>query len=350
MANFERRDRLAREAEEAQRLGPAATRSADSRGRLQPEEPDEFRTAFERDRDRILHSKAFRRLKHKTQVFINPDGDHFITRLSHTLQVTQISRSIAAALSLNESLSEAIALGHDVGHSPFGHTGEVALSPYFPGSGWHHAAQSVRIFDVLEHLNLSWEVRDGIRAHSWKIEPPPSTPEAMTVRYGDRIAYLTHDALDAMRAGVLSPDDFPVRALDRFGPPGRTWIDEMISAVVEESLRTGDVRMDSPTLEVMTELRTFMFERVYLSPEQRVHTEPAIALIHRLVDYHLDHPDELPDSYRDPDADITTQVVDQVAGMTDRYAVFVDERLFGPQKPDSQLALIGSTGTAARID
>jgi dGTPase len=327
-ANLVRRDRLAREAEEA-RLAPVATRSASSRGRLVAEEPDEFRTVFERDRDRILHSKAFRRLKHKTQVFINPDGDHFITRLSHTLQVTQISRSIAAALSLNESLSEAIALGHDVGHSPFGHTGEEALSPYFPGSAWHHAAQSVRIFDVLEHLNLTWEVRDGIRAHSWKIEPPPATPEAMTVRYGDRIAYLTHDALDALRARVLSPKDFPARALDRFGPPGREWIDEMISAVIDESMRTGDVRMDAPTLEVMIELRQFMFDRVYLSPDQRIHTEPAVALIRRLVDYHLEHPDELPTSYRDSDADLTTQVVDYVAGMTDRYAVMVHERLFG---------------------
>ncbi len=198
-----RRDRVEREVEEFQQLSIAATHSANTRGRVREEEPDEFRTAFERDRDRILHSKAFRRLKHKTQVFINPDGDHFITRLSHTLQVTQISRSLAAALSLNEALAEAIALGHDVGHSPFGHTGEAALSPYFPGGEWHHAAQSVRIFEVLEDLNLSWEVLDGIRAHSWKIEPPPSTPEAMTVRYGDRIAYLTHDALDAMRAGVL---------------------------------------------------------------------------------------------------------------------------------------------------
>jgi dGTPase len=344
-----RRDRAAREAEEAARLAPAATPSAVSRGREQPEVPDEFRTAFERDRDRILHSKAFRRLKHKTQVFINPDGDHFITRLSHTLQVTQISRAIAAALSLNETLAEAIALGHDVGHSPFGHTGEEALSPYFPPDGWHHAAQSVRIFEKLEHLNLTWEVRDGIRAHSWKIEPPPSTPEAMTVRYGDRIAYLTHDALDAIRAGVLGGDDIPQTALDRFGPPGRRWIDEMINAVIAESLDSGEVRMDAQTLAVMNELRDFMFERVYLSPDQRTHTEPAVALIRRLVDYHLDHPDELPDSYRDPGADLTTQVVDHVAGMTDRYAVVVDERLFGP-RPDSQLALIGSTGSGARID
>lgn len=323
-----RRDRAVREAEE-KKLAPAATRAADSRGRANPEQPDEFRTAFERDRDRILHSKAFRRLKHKTQVFINPDGDHFITRLSHTLQVTQISRGIAAALSLNETLAEAIALGHDVGHSPFGHTGEEALSPYFPETGWHHAAQSVRIFDVLEHVNLTWEVRDGIRAHSWKIEPPPATPEAMTVRYGDRIAYLTHDALDALRAGVLSPEDFPPRALERFGPPGRVWIDEMINAVIDESLASGEVRMDAPTLEVMNELREFMFERVYLSAAQRAHTDPAIALIRRLVDYYLANPEELPDSYRDADADLTTQVVDHVAGMTDRYAVMIDERLAG---------------------
>ena len=325
---FVRRDRLAREAEE-DRLAPAATRSINSRGRVRAEPVDEFRTAFERDRDRILHSKAFRRLKHKTQVFINPEGDHYVTRLSHTLQVTQISRALAAALTLNESLAEAIALGHDVGHSAFGHTGEEALSPYFPDKGWHHAAQSVRIFETLEDLNLTWEVRDGIRAHSWKIEPPPGTPEAMTVRYGDRIAYLTHDALDALRAGVLEPSDFPPRALKRFGEPGRLWIDEMINAVIDETLRAGEVRMDAPTLEVMNELRTFMFERVYLSPTQRTHTDYAVAVLRRLVDHHVDNPDEIPDSYRDSDADLTTQVVDYVAGMTDRFALQAHDRLFG---------------------
>jgi len=325
---FIRRDRLAREAEE-EHLAPAATRSRNSRGRARPEPPDEYRTAFERDRDRILHSKAFRRLKHKTQVFINPEGDHYVTRLTHTLQVTQISRALAAALTLNESLAEAIALGHDVGHSAFGHTGEEALSPYFPDTGWHHAAQSVRIFESLESLNLTWEVRDGIRAHSWKIDPPPGTPEAMTVRYGDRIAYLTHDALDALRAGVLEPTDFPARALDRFGPPGREWIDEMINAVIDESLRTGRVEMDAPTLEVMNELRTFMFDRVYLSPAQRVHTDYAVGVLRRLVDHHLDHPEEIPDTYRDTDADLTTQVVDYVAGMTDRFALQAHDRLFG---------------------
>jgi dGTPase len=325
---FVKRDRVAREAEE-ELLAPAATRSKNSRGRVRPEQPDEFRTAFERDRDRILHSKAFRRLKHKTQVFINPEGDHYVTRLTHTLQVTQISRALAAALSLNESLSEAIALGHDVGHSAFGHTGEEALSPYFPDRGWHHAAQSVRIFETLEDLNLTWEVRDGIRAHSWKIVPPPGTPEAMTVRYGDRIAYLTHDALDALRAGVLEPIDFPKRALKRFGPPGREWVDQMINAVIDESLRTGVVQMEPATLDVMNELRTFMFDRVYLSPTQRVHTDYAVGVLRRLVDHHLEHPDEIPDSYRDSDADLTTQVVDYVAGMTDRFALQVHDRLFG---------------------
>ncbi len=275
-----------------------------------------------------MHSKAFRRLKHKTQVFINPEGDHFLTRLTHTLQVTQISRALAAALGLNEPLAEAIALGHDVGHSPFGHTGEEALSPYFPGE-CHHAAQSVRLFEVLEDLNLTWEVRDGIRAHSWKIEPPPATPEAMCVRYGDRIAYLTHDALDAMRAGVLSASDFPPTTRERFGPPGRVWIDAMITAVIDESLSAGTVSMDEQTLGAMNELRDFMFERVYLSEEQRLHTKAAIEVIRRLMDYHLEHPEKIPDSYRDTDADLVIQAADYIAGMTDRYALNIHERLFG---------------------
>jgi dGTPase len=316
------------EAQEHERLSPLAAFSATA-VREREEEESPVRTRFQRDRDRILHSKPFRRLKHKTQVFINPEGDHFVTRLTHTLQVTQISRSLAAALSLNEALAEAIALGHDVGHSPFGHTGEEALSPYFPERGWHHAAQSVRIFEVLEDMNLTWEVRDGIRAHSWKIEPPPATQEAMCVRYGDRIAYLTHDALDAMRASVLSASDFPNAVRARFGEPGRVWIDAMINAVLEESLVAGEVRMDLPTLAVMNELREFMFERVYLSEAQRLHTRAAVDLIKRLVDYHLDHPDRIPGTYRDTDADEVTQVVDYVAGMTDRFALQVNDELFG---------------------
>jgi dGTPase len=291
------------------------------------EEPDAFRTAFERDRDRIIHSKAFRRLKHKTQVFLNPEGDHFVTRLTHTLHVAQIARALAAALSLNETLAEAIALGHDVGHTPFGHTGEEALSPYFPPDGWHHAAQSVRVYDVLEDLNLTWEVRDGIRAHSWRIAPPPATPEAFCVRYADRIAYLTHDALDALRAGVLQPDDFPPAMLARFGQPGRVWIGEMIEAVVEQSLLVGEVRMDEETLAVMNDLRAFMFERVYLSPALRVEQERAISLIRELMDHHLDHPREIPATYREHAAPLVVQAADYVAGMTDRFALTVHERL-----------------------
>jgi dGTPase len=320
-----RRDRLAREAEE-ERLSPLATRSSASRGRERPESPDELRTAFERDRDRIIHAKAFRRLKHKTQVFINPDGDHFVTRLTHTLQVAQIARALAAALSLNETLAEAIALGHDVGHTPFGHTGEEALSPYFPPDGWHHAAQSVRVFEVLEDLNLSWEVRDGIRAHSWRISPPPATPEAFCVRYADRIAYLSHDALDAIRAGVLQPDSFPRAVVARFGAPGRVWIGEMIEAVVDHSVLVGEVRMDDQTLAVMHDLRDFMFDRVYQSPDQRGQQLRAIRTLRELVDHHLAHPGEIPDTYREHEALLVVQVADYVAGMTDRFALSVHER------------------------
>jgi dGTPase len=324
-----RRDRVAREAEE-ERLSPAATRSVASRGRTRPEPPDEFRTAFERDRDRIIHSKAFRRLKHKTQVFLNPEGDHFVTRLTHTMQVTQVARALAAALSLNEPLAEAIALGHDVGHSPFGHTGEDALSPYFAPEEWHHAAQSVRIFEVLEDQNLTWEVRDGIRAHSWKVDPPPITPEAFCVRFADRIAYLAHDALDALRAGVLDRDAFPADVRERFGEPGKDWIGSMISAVIDESLRTGAVRMDEATLGVMNQLRDFMFANVYQSAEQQRQQRRAIAVIRDLMDWHLEHPEEIPDTYRQHDAALVVQAADYIAGMTDRFALATHDRLFRP--------------------
>ena len=325
-----RRDRLAREEEESRQLSQAATRSSDSRGRARPEEPDPYRTAFERDRDRIIHSKAFRRLKHKTQVFLNPEGDHFVTRLTHTMQVTQVARSLASALSLNEALAEAIALGHDVGHSPFGHTGEDALSPFFAPDEWHHAAQSVRIFEVLEDANLTWEVRDGIRAHSWKIEPPPSTPEAFCVRFADRIAYLAHDALDAVRAGVLDRGALPPAVVERFGEPGREWIGAMINAVIDESLRTGAVRMDEPTLEVMNELREFMFDRVYHDAELLRQQRWAIAVIRDLMGWHIEHPEDIPDSYRQHDASPVVQAADYIAGMTDRFALATHDRLFRP--------------------
>ena len=327
---FSLRDRATREAEEGARLAPAAFRSADSRGRARPEQPDRLRTAFQRDRDRVMHSKAFRRLKHKTQVFVNPEGDHYVTRLTHTIQVTQIARALATALSLNEDLAEAIGLGHDVGHSPFGHTGEEALSPYFPTTGgWHHAAQSVRIYEVLEDLNLSWEVRDGIRAHSWKIDPPPATQEAHCVRYADRIAYLTHDALDAMRAGLLAEADFPAAIRARFGPPGSEWIAGMIDAVIAGSLHHGEVRMEDDVLAEMNELRDFMFEHVYLAPVQRAPQAAAIDVIRRLMDHHLAHPEDIPASYRDNDADRVTQATDYIAGMTDRFALSTHQRIYG---------------------
>ena len=324
-----RRDRTTREAEEG-RLSLAATRSTASRGRERREEPDEFRTAFERDRDRIIHSKAFRRLKHKTQVFLNPEGDHYVTRLTHTMQVTQVARALASALSLNEPLAEAIALGHDVGHSPFGHTGEEALSPYFDPNEWHHAAQSVRVFEVLEDANLTWEVRDGIRAHSWKIDPPPATPEAYCVRFADRIAYLAHDALDALRAATLNREAFPAPVLERFGEPGKAWINSMITAVIDESLETGAVRMDADTLGVMNLLRDFMFEHVYQSAEQLRQQRRAVSVIRDLMDWHLEHPDEIPDSYRQDEASPQTQAADYIAGMTDRYALATHDRLFRP--------------------
>jgi dGTPase len=323
-------DRAARERAEEQ-LGRAAARSARTRGRARPEPEDELRTAYERDRDRILHAKAFRRLKHKTQVFLHPDGDHFVTRLTHTLQVTQVARSLATALSLNETLAEAIALAHDVGHSPFGHIGEQALDPYVEG-GWHHAAQGVRIVEVLEDLNLTWEVRDGVRAHSWKISPPPSTREGECVRYADRIGYLSHDALDAVRAGVLRVGDLPARARSLFGEPGSAMVGSMIDAVVEGSLSPantgGAVVMAADALEAMAELRAFMFARVYESDTAAGQKNVAIDVIRRLVDHHLAHPELIPASYRDNEADAVTQVVDYVTGMTDRFALATHDRLF----------------------
>jgi dGTPase len=324
--------REALELREREMLAPQAAKSADSRGRLHPETEDDVRPAFQHDRDRIIHSKAFRRLKHKTQVFLAPAGDHYRTRLTHTLEVSQIARTIAKVLQLHEELTESIALGHDLGHTPFGHAGERVLDSLMPG-GFRHYEQSLRIVDVLENdgrgLNLTWEVRDGIRAHSWKIDPPPATQEAMCVRYADRIAYLTHDALDAVRAGLLRMEDLPPAIGERFGGVGSSWIGGMIRAVVDNSLDVGEVRMDAASLGVMNELRDFMFERIYLGPEQRRRHVEAIGVIRRLVDHHLAHPEEIPSSYRDSNADLVTQVADYVAGMTDRFAIATHERLFG---------------------
>ena len=330
MKAFRLRTRVAAEEIEATTLAPSATLSVASVGRELPEEPDVWRTAFERDRDRILHSKAFRRLKHKTQVFMNPEGDHFVTRLTHTLQVTQIGGSIARALSLNADLADAVCLGHDVGHSPFGHTGEDVLTGFVDGE-WRHSDQSVRIFKVLEPLNLSWEVLDGIRAHSWRVKVPASTHEGNIVRFSDRIAYLAHDALDAIRADVLDASQFPPDVLETFGEPGREWVKVMVQSVIDESYRQNEIAMERHILDAMHTLRDFMFDRVYLRPEAENQRHRARQIVRGLVEYFLEHPNEIPETYRHDEADDLTRVIDYVAGMTDRYAISTHDVLFRPK-------------------
>jgi dGTPase len=330
MHTFRLRTREAAEAIEGEILAPGATLSASTRGRVIPEEPDHWRTPFERDHDRILHSKAFRRLKHKTQVFMNPEGDHFVTRMTHTLQVTQIGSAIATALSLNVALAEAVCLGHDVGHSPFGHTGEDELSEFVEGE-WRHSEQSVRIFEVLEPLNLTFEVLEGIRTHPWKVEERATTHEGNIVRYSDRIAYLAHDALDALRAGILVPSEFPDDVLQAFGEPGREWIQAMVQSVIDESYRQNKIAMEPSMLEAMLTLRSYMFENVYLRASAETQRKRAQQIIRDLVTYYLEHGDEVPTSYRHDESDDLTQVIDYVAGMTDRYAIRMHDELFRPK-------------------
>ncbi len=335
MSDFLRYTREEREAREAELLAPAATLASKSRGREIEEPEDPYRTCFERDRDRITHAKAFRRLKHKTQVFINPDGDHYVTRLTHTLQVAQVGRAIARALGLNESLTEAMCLAHDIGHSPFGHTGEDALTPFVektsPYGEWLHSVQSLRILKKLEPLNLTYEVLDGIRAHSWKIDPPPETPEGWVLRYADRIAYLAHDASDAMRAGVLRLDDVPQEVRDAFGLTATEWIGTMVESVIEGSLEAGRVTMQPELLDAMHTLRGFMFENVYLRADAQLQRKRALVVIGHLVEYFTEHTDEIPKGYALPDDDPLQQAIDHVAGMTDRYAMTTHDRLFRPE-------------------
>lgn len=263
-------------------------------------------------------------------MFINPEGDHFVTRLTHTLQVTQIGRSMAVALGLNEALTEAICLGHDVGHSPFGHTGEEALAPYVEGGVWLHSAHSVRVLSRLEPQNLTFEVIDGIRAHSWRVDPPPSCPEGYLCRYADRIAYLTHDVADAIRAGILGLSHLPVLALNRFGSTSREWINQMIRAVIDNTVSSGQVSMDDETHAIMLQLREFLFQNVYLRPEAEEQKERAILVIRNLIDYFVHHPDEVPEGTTVEGSDPLTAAIDFVAGMTDRYALQTHDRLFRP--------------------
>jgi dGTPase len=298
---------------EAESLSEHAVRSYDTRGRVVPDEAEcSLRTPFQRDRDRIVHSKAFRRLKHKTQVFIAPQGDHFRTRMTHTLEVTGISRAVARALRLNEDLTEAIALGHDLGHPPFGHTGEEALDRCLRalGSEFRHNEHSLRVVEVLERdgrgLNLTAEVRDGILHHTGSGHP--STLEGAIVRLVDRFGYVNHDIDDAVRAGILAADDLPAAPLELLGSTSSTRVDALVHDLVETSDRAGAIEQSSEHAAALSELRRFMFEHVYLGPPARAESARAAAVVEDLFRHHL--------AGSDPVA-----ATDWVAGMTDRYAL-----------------------------
>ncbi len=304
-----------------------------TKGREREEPQDALRTVYQRDRDRIVHAKAFRRLKHKTQVFLAPEGDHYRVRLTHTLDVSQIARTVARALRLNEDLTEAIALGHDLGHTPFGHLGEQALTPFL-GRPFRHSEQSLRIVEHLENegdgLNLTWEVRDGIVHHPWSM-PPPSTLEAQVVRFADRIAYLNHDLDDAVRAGVLSPGELPAGPLAVLGQTHSERISTLVTDLVSQSEDQPEVRLSPEVFTALDTLRDFMFEQVYLREGTREDHEKAVKLIRDLFAHYLEHPDQLPAEYHRSPGDLPTHVADHIAGMTDRYALRTYERLFLPQ-------------------
>ena len=322
--SFILRDRKWRETNERITLSSNAMLSENSKGRLSHEEHDEFRTIFERDRDRIIHSKAFRRLKHKTQVFINPDGDHFITRMTHTLNVTQVGRSISKTLGLNPDLTEAICLGHDVGHSPFGHTGEEILNEMHP-DGWSHSENSVKIFSKIENLNLSVETIDGIEKHPWRYTEKPSTQEGMICRFADRIAYLSHDVEDALRANVIKISDIPNKITKELGTPGKQWINSLISGIFKAS-NSNELVMDSEIGEIMNELREFMFENVYLRKETNDQRKECKNIVQTLVEYFMENKNELPKNYIQSEDDIENSI-DYVAGMTDRFAISTFEKI-----------------------
>jgi len=319
---------------EDERLAVYGSRSARAERPYGPvsSSPADGRTNYARDRDRIIHSRAFRRLKHKTQVFIPYEGDHFRTRLTHTLEVSQIARSVARSLGLNEDLTEAIALGHDLGHTPFGHLGEQALTPFL-GRPFRHNEQSLRIVDHLEDegrgLNLSWEVRDGIVNHTWSM-PEPSTPEARVVRFADRIAYINHDLDDAIRAGVLVPSDLPAEPLAVLGPTYTARVDTLVLDLVASS-DGREIKLSDDAFVALDVLREFLFERVYLRDEARSEQDKAIGLVRSLFGFYLDHPEQLPEEYSRAPGDLPTRVADHIAGMTDRYALRTYEELFLPQ-------------------
>jgi dGTPase len=320
---------------EAEHLSPLAARSYPARRVV--EEPDcGLRTPLQRDRDRIVHSKAFRRLKHKTQVFVAPEGDHYRTRLTHTLEVTQVSRTVARALRLNEDLTEAIGLGHDLGHPPFGHIGEAALDACLQarfGRPFRHFEHSLRVVDVLENdgagLNLGDDVRDGILGHSGRATPP-RTLEGAIVRIVDRVAYLNHDIDDAVRAGVLAEEDLPVDPIAVLGDTGSHRIDALVHDLVEHSERAGAIVQGAEAGAAMDELRVFMFDRVYLGPAARREHVKIEHVLRTLFDHFVDVPEELPDGGGAAGADLPQRAIDYLAGMTDRYCIRAFEDLTVP--------------------
>jgi dGTPase len=320
-------------AREASGLSPLATPSYPA-ARARPESDCGLRTPFQRDRDRVVHSKSFRRLKHKTQVFVAPEGDHYRTRLTHTLEVTQVSRTVARALRLNEDLTEAIGLGHDLGHPPFGHIGEDVLDRCLRGRfdrPFRHHEHSLRVVDVLERdglgLNLTDAVRDGILGHSGRA-PVPRTLEGRIVRLVDRVAYINHDIDDAVRAGVLDESDLPVEPIAVLGDTGAHRIDALVHDLVETSERAGEIVQGQRAGAAMDALRTFMFERVYLGPAARREHAKVDRVIEALFAHYCDHPELLPGDSSMPLAD---RVTDYLAGMTDRFAIRAFEELCVPR-------------------
>ena len=317
-------------------FSPYASFSDESRGRDRDEEPCPMRTIYQRDRDRIIHCKTFRRLKHKTQVFLAPEGDHYRTRLTHTLEVAQIARSIARALNLNEDLTEAIALGHDLGHTPFGHAGERTLNSICP-MGYAHYKQSIRVVEFLEKdgqgLNLTWEVRDGILNH--RTSGNPSTLEGKAVRLSDKIAYINHDIDDGIRAGILKESDIPSEYTDVLGNSTKERLNTMISDIIMNSIGKNDLVMSEPVRKAMTELRKFMFESLYLNPTAKSEEAKADKLITELYRYYVANTDKLPDTYKrfitEFDERPEQVVCDYIAGMSDQYSISKFQEIFVPK-------------------
>ncbi len=295
-------------------LSPYATKSKESKGRKHPRtEVFEIRTEFQRDRDKILHSKSFRRLKHKTQVFLSPYNDHFRTRLTHTLEVSQIGRTMAKALRLNEDLVEAISLGHDLGHTPFGHCGEGTLDSLLP-NGFHHNLQSVRVVEELEDMNLCRETVDGILTHTWGYKP--KTPEAQVVQYADKIAYINHDIEDSVRAGIISEADLPKDCIEYFSSNQSTRLGKMITDVITNSEGKENVSMSEEGWFYVTKLRTWMFDNVYLDPVAKAEEKKAKNIIKSLFEYYSE---KLEQYYSKEE--IPQLVSDYISGMTDQYAI-----------------------------